>query len=97
MRYVVECELNRFQAWSGGKTQLEELIDHPKAYDYIVNRIEEAELCFYEEGEPAPRLILTIIFGFYMKYDLEEAGFLNEDHEWIEDVDEEEEEEDEDA
>lgn len=37
MRYVVERELNRFQAWSGGKTWLEELIDHPKAYDYIVN------------------------------------------------------------
>ena len=49
MRYVVECELSRFQAWSGGKTWLEELIDHPKAYDYIVARIEEAAL--YGEGE----------------------------------------------
>lgn len=45
MRYIVECELNRFQAWSGGKTWLEE------------------------------------------------AGFLNEDHEWIEDTDGEEEDE----
>lgn len=95
MRYVVECELNRFQAWSGGKTWLEELIDHPKAYDYIVNRIEEAELCFYEEGE-ARRTETDIndYLWFYMKYDLEEAGFLNEDHEWIEDDNEEEEDED---
>lgn len=94
MRYVVECELNRFQAWSGGKTWLEELIDHPKAYDYIVNRIEEAELCSYEEGEARTETDINDYLWFYMKYDLEEAGFLNEDHEWIEDVDEEEEDED---
>lgn len=94
MRYVVECELNRFQAWSGGKTWLEELIDHPKAYDYIVNRIEEAELCFYEEDEARTETDINDYLWFYMKYDLEEAGFLNEDHEWIEYVDEEEEDED---
>lgn len=94
MRYVVECELNRFQAWSGGKTWLEELIDHPKAYDYIVNRIEEAQLCFYEEGEAPTETDINDYLWFYMKYDLEEAGFLNEDHEWIEDDNEEEEDED---
>lgn len=94
MRYVVECELNRFQAWSGGKTWLEELIDHPKAYDYIVNRIGEAELCFYEEGEARTETDINDYLWFYMKYDLEEAGFLNEDHEWIEDDNEEEEDED---
>lgn len=42
-----------------------------------------------ERAKPALRLILTIIFGS----DLEEAGFLNEDHEWIEDTDGEEEDE----
>lgn len=94
MRYVVECELNRFQAWSGGKTWLEELIDHPKAYDYIVNRLEEAELCFDEEGEVRTETDINDYLWFYMKYDLEEAGFLNEDYEWIEDDDEEEEGED---
>lgn len=94
MRYVVEHELNRFQAWSGGKTWLEELIDHPKAYDYIVNRLEEAELYFYEEDEARTETDINDYLWFYMKYDLEEAGFLNEDHEWIEDTDEEEENED---
>lgn len=94
MRYVVECELNRFQAWSGGKTWLEELIDHPKAYDYIVNRLEEAELYFYEEDEARTETDINDYLWFYMKYDLEEAWFLNEDHEWIEDTDEEEENED---
>lgn len=87
MRYVVECELNRFQAWSGGKIWLEELIDHPKAYDYIADLMEESELYGTETD-------INDYLWFYMKYDLEEAGFLNEDHEWIEDTDEEEEDED---
>lgn len=92
MRYVVECELNRFQAWSGGKTWLEELIDHPKAYDYIVDLIEETEL--YGDGEARTETDINDYLWFYMADDLEEAGFLNEDHEWIEDTDEEEEDED---
>lgn len=94
MRYVCDTPLYRFPAWSGGKTWLEELIDHPKAYDYIVNRLEEAELYFYEEGEARTETDINDYLWFYMKYDLEEAGFLNEDHEWIEDDDEEEENED---
>lgn len=94
MRYVVERELNRFPAWSGGKTWLKELIDHPKAYDYIVNQLEEAELYFYEKGEVRTETEINDYLWFYMKYDLEEAGFLNEDHEWIEDTNEEEENED---
>lgn len=73
---------------------MEELIDHPKAYDYIVNRLEEAELYFYEEDEASTEIDINDYLWFYMKYDLEEAGFFNEDHEWIEDTDEEEENED---
>lgn len=87
MRYIVDCELNRFQAWSGGKTRLEELIDHPKAYNHIADLMEEFELYGTETD-------INDYLWFYMANDLEEAGFLNEDHEWI---DEEEEEEDEDA
>ncbi len=89
MRYVVECELNRFQAWSGGKTWLEELIDHPKAYDYIVDLIEESEL--YGDGEISTETEINDYLWFYMADDLEEAGFLNEDHEWVEDNNGEEE------
>lgn len=91
MRYIVECELNRFQAWSGGKTWLEELINHPKAYDYIVDLIELKDLCY--DGELSTETDINDYLWFYMKYDLEEAGFLNEDHEWIEDTDGEEEDE----
>jgi hypothetical protein len=91
MRYVVECELNRFQAWSGGKTWLEELIDHPKAYDYIVDLIEESEL--YGDGEASTETDINDYLWFYMADDLEEAGFLNENHEWIDDNNGEEEDE----
>lgn len=91
MRHVVECELNRFQAWSGGKTWLEELIDHPKAYDYIVDLIEEAEL--YGDGEARTETDINDYLWFYMADDLEEAGFLNENHEWIDDDNGEEEDE----
>ena len=91
MRYIVECELNRFQAWSGGKTWLEELINHPKAYDYIVDLIDLKDLCY--DGELSTETDINDYLWFYMKYDLEEAGFLNEDHEWIEDTDGEEEDE----
>lgn len=92
MRYVVECELNRFQAWSGGKTWLEGLIDHPKVYDYIVDLIEESEL--YGDGEISTETDINDYLWFYMADDLEEAGFLNEDHEWVEDNNGEEEDED---
>lgn len=91
MRYVVECGLNRFQAWSGGKTWLEELIDHPKAYDYIVDLIEESEL--YGDGEASTETDINDYLWFYMADDLEEAGFLNENHEWIDDNNGEEEDE----
>lgn len=82
MRYIVECELNRFQAWSGGETWLAELLDHPKAYDYIADRMDECELYGTETD-------INDYLWFYMKYDLEEAGFLNEDHEWVEDEEKE--------
>ena len=37
MRYVCDTPLYRFPAWSGGKTRLDDLVDHPDAYDYISN------------------------------------------------------------
>lgn len=90
MRYIVECELNRFQAWSGGKTWLEELINHPKAYDYIVDLIELQDLCY--DGELSTETEINDYLWFYMQQDLREAGFLNENDEWIENTDEEEDE-----
>ena len=57
----------------------------------IVDLIEEADL--YGDGEIRTETDINDYLWFYMADDLEEAGFLNEDHEWIEDDDEEEEDE----
>ena len=57
----------------------------------IVDLIEEADL--YGDGEIRTDTDINDYLWFYMADDLEEAGFLNEDHEWIEDDDEEEEDE----
>lgn len=51
--------------------------------------VERADL--YVDGEIRTETDINDYLWFYMADDLEEAGFLNEDHEWIEDDDEEEE------
>ncbi len=78
MQYIVEESLWNFDAWSGGLTRLEELKNHQKAFDYI-----EA---FIEEWSSCDNITDTQIndFLWFEMYDmLEEAEFVNEDHEWI--------------
>lgn len=43
--YVASCELSEFPAWGGGKEVLDELIEHPKAYSYIENIINNNYEC----------------------------------------------------
>lgn len=38
MRYVCDTPLYRFPAWSGGKTRLDDLVEHFDAYDYILKK-----------------------------------------------------------
>lgn len=91
MRYVCDTPLYQFPAWSGGKTRLDDLVAHPDAYDYISDMIEEADR--YGEGELRTDTELNDYLWFYMEDDLEEAGYLDENHEWIADKDNDEEEE----
>ena len=88
MRYVCDTPLYRFPAWSGGKTRLDDLVEHPDAYDYIFNMIEEADL--YGDGAIRTNTELNDYLWFDMYDDL----YMTVDHEWIEDDDEEEENED---
>lgn len=92
MRYVCDTPLYRFPAWSGGKTRLDDLVEHPDAYDYISNMIEEADL--YGDGAIRTNTELNDYLWFDLYDDLAEAGYMTVDHEWIEDDDEEEENED---
>lgn len=71
-----------------GKTRLDDLVEHPDAYDYISNMIEEADL--YGDGAIRTNTELNDYLWFDMYDDL----YMTVDHEWIEDDDEEEENED---
>lgn len=75
-----------------GKTRLDDLVEHPDAYDYISNMIEEADL--YGDGAIRTNTELNDYLWFDLYDDLAEAGYMTVDHEWIEDDDEEEENED---
>ena len=88
MRYVVDDELRYFDAWSGGRSNLEELMTHPEAYEYVSGYIDE--YC-EQTNEPPSMTTINDILWFEMWGMLEEGGFVNECHEWIDDEEEEEE------
>lgn len=92
MQYLVDNELYKFDAWSGGKTHLDNLINHPDAYNYISNMIEEAD--FYGDDRIRTETELNDYLWFYMYDDLVEAGYMTTDHEWIKDDEEKEDEDD---
>lgn len=79
IQYTIEESLWNFRAWSGGLTNLEELKSHSDAFNYIE--------VFLEEWCSCDNVTDTQIndFLWFEMYDrLEEAEFVDEDHEWIE-------------
>ncbi len=78
MKYIVEKPLCEFHAWSSGLANLLELEFHPAAFDYIENYIDS--LC---EEDDRTETDINDILWFEMYDILEEAGFVNEEHEWI--------------
>lgn len=89
MRYYVENTLRSFNAWAGGLQNLKMLCEHPDAYDYMENWFED--YC-NDPDFPVADTVINDILWFEMYDILFEAGFVNEDHEWPEEVDDEEEE-----
>lgn len=71
LHYIVSCELKDFPALGSAATFLEELTEHPQAYDYI-----EDWISFFEGDE----MTATCINDF-LKYDAKEildtAGFYD--------------------
>lgn len=78
IQYTVKKSLWDFNAWSGGLTKLEDLKAHPAAFNYIEQFLEE--LCSYYNVTDTD---INDFLWFEMYDQLEEAGFVNEDHEWI--------------
>lgn len=89
MRFTVETSLANFDAWSGGFKNLEELKCHDDAFDYIESMIEEYLAYTVEASETT----INDILWFDMWDMLEEGGFVNENHEWIDYLEEEDDEE----
>lgn len=78
MMYVVETsELYQFSAWSGGKTWLDEIQRHPKAYEVMQDYIEEAVDCSWECGDPASKTTINDILWFETPNILEENGLYD--------------------
>ena len=77
--YIVCCELSEFPAWGDAATFLEELTEHPQAYDYL-----EDWISFFEGDENTANGI-----NDFLKYDAKEmlgaAGLYNCDNDtWTE-------------
>lgn len=87
MQYTVDTCLSDFHAWSGGKTVLSELVDHPEAYDYIENIIDEMST-FSNMTETD----VNDFLWFDALYMLAEAGLYDSDRGIYSDEDEDEDE-----
>lgn len=78
IQYTVEESLWNFRAWSGGLTNLNELKCHPNAFSYVEQFLEEWSQC-----DNITDTQINDYLWFEMYDMLEEAGFVNEDCEWI--------------
>lgn len=88
MRYVIDCSLDAFEAWSGGKTVLGELMDHPTAYCYVADMLDELTAT----SEWTDTDVNDFIWFDALDL-LEEAGYYDSDSGLYSDEEEEEEEE----
>lgn len=78
MMYITETsELYQFPAWSGGKRWLDEILEHPKAYEVMRNYIEEATDCSWESGDPFSDTNVNDILWFETGEILSEHGLYN--------------------
>lgn len=78
MKYVVNEELEYFSAWSCGKDNLEELKEHPEAFDNIKDYLNEVtEVCDWTEVD------INDFLWFDMYDYLREEGYVDDDDNWL--------------
>lgn len=81
MKYTVEKSLYEFKAWSGGKTRLDELKQHPAAFDAIEDLLEQMT----QEREMTETDINDYLW-FELDDELEELGYYDtQDGKWYDD------------
>lgn len=69
--YIVSCELSEFPAWGSAATFLEELTEHPQAYEYL-----EEWINFFKEDE-MDASYLNDLLKYEVKEILDIAGFYD--------------------
>lgn len=79
MQYLVDTELYQFDAWSGAKARLDDLVQHKDAYDYIESYLEE--WCAMRE-EPMTETEINDFLWFESDNLLKQNGFLDENYNW---------------
>lgn len=80
MQYLVDTDhLYKFDAWSGAKARLDELVKHQAAYDYIEFYIDE-----WTEMSEEPVTETEINDFLWLESDdlLKQNGFLDENYNW---------------
>lgn len=81
--YTTSCALFDFPAWSGAVENLDVLCDHPMAYDYIEEFINDYADCGIESITDT---WINDLLWFELFDILEEAGLYNgKEDEWTED------------
>lgn len=89
MQYTVETHLWDFKPWGGAICNFNELKNHPDAFSHIENCIESwCEECGLTDTD------INDFLWFDMYNELEEAGYVDENLDWLDEEDDEDEEED---
>ena len=75
-KYEME-DLSEFEAWSGAAIRLSDMIDHPKAFNYINSMVEEWGFDREQEGNPLTPCEVNDFLWFDSDECLREAGLYN--------------------
>lgn len=80
MKYTTNCTLDEFNAWSGGATALDELRQHPEAYAYISDMLDDMTEC-----SEMTETDINDFLWFELDDVLQDAGYYDVDSdEWSE-------------
>lgn len=85
MRYIEDNTLDYFKAWSGGKEWLDTFKQHPDAFEYISNFIEEWSELRYQENNPLSSIEINDFLWFDAFDILVEEGYVDGDMNWKDD------------
>lgn len=84
MQYLVDTELYKFNAWSGGKSRLDGIVEHSSAYSFMESYIDEWAAY---SNEPLTETDINDFLWFDSDDILMKNGFLDSDYNWTDKAD----------